>query len=117
MEKTIFGETMTLDSAAIHIAPGGSILCHLVGKSSDLAKLLETLREEIAFGMIDVSTEGETAKADIYFGAADEGDFKSVFSRLGDGISCDASPLDPATSSVALSMSARNLVMERLKRH
>ena len=56
MELTILKETVTLDTAPMHIAPGGSILCHITGNSRRIAKLLIELRSEIAFGMSNVTT-------------------------------------------------------------
>ena len=109
MELTILKETVTLDTAPMHIAPGGSILCHITGNSRRIAKLLIELRSEIAFGMSNVIT------TDIFFGTADEPDFRTIFANFGEGLAFETNKLEEDHRQDALTMAARNCVIDMLK--
>ena len=104
MELTILKETVTLDTAPMHIAPGGSILCHITGNSRRIAKLLIELRSEIAFGM-----------SNIFFGTADEPDFRTIFANFGEGLAFETNKLEEDHRQDALTMAARNCVIDMLK--
>ena len=118
MELTIFKETVTLDPAPMHIAPGASILCHLPVNSSCLAKLLIELRSQIAFGMSNVTTidaDSQTSTTDIFFGSADEPDFRTIFANFGEGLAFETNKLEEDHRQDALTMAARNCVIDMLK--
>ena len=118
MELTILKETVTLDTAPMHIAPGGSILCHITGNSRRIAKLLIELRSEIAFGMSNVTTidaDSQTIATDIFFGSADEPDFRTIFANFGEGLAFETNKLEEDHRQDALTMAARNCVIDMLK--
>ena len=118
MEKTIISQKISLDTAPVHIAPGGSVICHLVAPASVMAALLRALMEEIAYGMIDVETLNEAEKVvrvDIYFGVADNDDFMKVFSGYADKImGIEREDLPEGTVRTGFSMSSRNAVINCL---
>ena len=112
MEKDIFGKTLTLDTAPVHIAPGGSILYKLSGNVAVIAKLLNDLREEIAYGMVDVSTsEEKTVEVAIYMGKADVDIFLGM---LPAGMALAEEELAEDTVMTGLSMRARNAVLNEI---
>lgn len=115
MEKTILSTTLTLDTAPLHIAPGGSALCVLKGCASSVAKLLMALREEMAYGMADVRTlsvDDKIVEVEIYFGHADDDIFRDMHKTHADNIDVTCSELKEGTG---LSMRARNQVIDALK--
>lgn len=118
MELVILNETVTLDTAPMHIAPGGSLLCRVVGAADVLARLLVELRSEIAFGMARLDTidaASKTVAADIFFGCADEPDFRALFAHLGAGLTLETKRLAEDHRQDALTMAARNRVIDMLK--
>ena len=116
MEKLILAKSLHLDTAPVHIAPGGTVLYHLIADADSLAKLLRDLMGEIAFGMADVdAADSKAVKVDIYFGAADVDDFTKVFAPYRDRISsAQREDLPEGTDKTGLSMQARNLVINAL---
>ncbi len=115
MEKTILNTTLTLDTAPLHIAPGGSTLCVIKGDASLLAEFLMSLREEIAYGMADVRTicaESRLVEVSIYYGKADDDVFQAMVQKCADGIESVCSELLEGTG---FSMRARNQVIDALK--
>ena len=115
MEKTILNTTLTLDTAPLHIAPGGSTLCVIKGSASSLAEFLMALREEIAYGMADVRTicaASRTVEVSIYYGKADNEIFQDMFQKSVCGIEAVYSELLEGTG---FSMRARNQVIDALK--
>lgn len=115
MEKTILNTTLTLDTAPLHIAPGGSTLCVIKGNASLLAEFLTALREEIAYGMADVRTicaESRLVEVSIYYGKADDDVFQAMVQKCADGIESVCSELSEGTG---FSMRARNQVIDALK--
>lgn len=119
MEKTINGQTVALEMAPVHVAPGGSMLFKLSGDAGVIAKLLVALREEIAYGMIDVRTvdaDKKLVETDIYIGKADCTDFDAVFAANGQNISCSRSEIVEGTEMAGLSMRARNMVIDCLSK-
>lgn len=117
MEKLILTKTLHLDTAPVHVAPGGSVLYHLTADAAALAKLLRDLMGEIAFGMADVeAADSKAVKIDIYFGAADADDFTKVFEHHRNEISVvDREDMGEGTERMGLSMQARNLVIRTLE--
>lgn len=116
MEKTILGTTLTLDTAPLHIAPGGSTLCVIRGTANTVAKCLMTLREEIAYGMADVRTLCENDKiveVDIYFGKADDDIFQDMYKPYADDLKLVSTT--ELLEGTGLSMRARNQVIDALK--
>ena len=118
MEKTILSKKVSITTAPVHIAPGGSVLFHLVASSNDLKKLLLELREEIAYGMADidnVDAESSVVRVDIYMGMADVDDFMKVFSRYADAVvSFEREDLAEGSQRTGFSMGSRNDVIECL---
>lgn len=115
MEKTILNTTLMLDTAPLHIAPGGSTLCVIKGNASSVAELLMSLREEIAYGMADIRTvcgESRVVEVSIYFGKADDDVFQDMVQRCAGGIEVAYSELSEGTG---FSMRARNQVIDALK--
>ncbi len=116
MEKTILGTTLTLDSAPLHIAPGGSSLCVLRGGAVAVAKCLMALREEIAYGMADVRTVSDSDKiveVDIYFGKADDALFQEMYKPYADAVTLVS--CTELLEGTGLSMRARNQIIDTLK--
>lgn len=113
MKKTILGQPITLETAPVHVAPGGSILIKLSGNAQNIAKLLCSLREEIAYGMADIKDGENGVEADIYLGKADIADFDNIFSAVSD-IRCEKSDLAEGTVMDGLSMQARNQIINLL---
>lgn len=116
MEKTILNTTLTLDTAPLHVAPGGSTLCTLKGDAAAIAKLLMALREEMAYGMADVRTlsaQDKVVETDIYFGKADETDFHAVYQNHAEDIALVG--LKELSEGLGMSMRARNQVIDALK--
>ena len=114
MEKKIFNQTLALDTAPVHVAPGGSCLITLKGNASKIKDLLMELREEIAFGMIDVeviSEEKRFVSVSIYFGKADRPDFDRVAGHW-DEIDMSGEELAETDQMKGLSMRARNQVID-----
>lgn len=113
----IYGKEIALDNTAMHVAPGGSIACTIVGERSSVAEFLMAVREEIAFGMHVVEIVDEKiVKVDVHYGAADDDCFKEMLLK-GDGtcaweISYEA--VAEGESRQAYSMSVRNKVIQAL---
>ena len=118
MEKVIFGQTLALDTAPVHVAPGGSVLFTLNAKAASLARLLSALREEIAYGMIDIVADDadKPVRVLIYTGKADVADFDAVFSASGHDVECDREDIVEGTQMTGLSMRARNQVIDCLSK-
>lgn len=117
IEKTILTQTLSLDTAPIHVPAGGSILCKISGNAKHIAALLEALREEIAYGMADIETlnaDSGCVRADIYFGAADAADFDAL--PRSQELTIEHQSLPETTNAIGLSMRARNDVINALKR-
>lgn len=117
MEKKILNQTVTLDTAPIHIAPGGSKIAAIEGAANAIASLLSSLREEIAYGLADIETIDANARkvrAKIYFGAADEGDFKTTANRLNGSLNIRIDDIAKDNAATGLSMQARNRVIDIL---
>lgn len=114
MEKTIKGQTVSVDCAPVHVAPGGSVMYRLGGHAGVVAKLLVALREETAYGMIDVRDAGENVEADIYMGLADCADFDAIFAAYGQNLTCERSEIAEGTAMTGLSMRARNMMIDIL---
>ena len=113
MEKVIFGKTLTLDTAPVHIAPGGSVLIKIGDTSTSLLDLLLKLREEIAYGMIDIQTQDDnTFTITIYLGKADYDAFKAIVSE--GSICWTEEDLPEGTKMTGLSMRARNQVLDAI---
>ena len=114
MEKKIFNQTLSLDTAPVHVAPGGSCLFTLKGNASKIKALLMGLREEIAFGMIDVEVISEEQRivcVSIYFGKADRPDFDRIAGQC-DEIDMRSEELAETDQKMGLSMRARNQVID-----
>ncbi len=114
MEKKIFNQTLVLDTAPVHIAPGGSYLFTIEGNASKIKALLMDLREEIAFGMIDlkvISEEQRIVSVSIYFGKADRPDFDRVVGQY-DEIGMHSEELGETTQMTGLSMRSRNQIID-----
>lgn len=112
---SIFGQEVNLESRAMHVAPGGSVIYALSGACADIAKFLEVLREEVAYGMIGVKEAGDKrAVVEIYFGAADE-DTASQMIKPFSAISCERSDVAEGEKRDGLSMAARNKVIDILR--
>ena len=116
MEKVIFGKQLTLDTAPVHIAPGGSVLINIGDSSTYLLGLLLKLREEVAYGMIDIVTEDDdTFTTKIYLGKADYDTFVNIVSE---GPLCwTEDDLPEGTEMTGLSMRARNMVLDEIAKH
>ncbi len=117
MEKTILNQKLVLDTAAVHVAPGGSMLFRLSGDADLIAKVLMALREEIAYGMIDIKTldaDKKVVEADVYTGKADVADFDAVLAANGKDVNCDREEIAEGTEMTGLSMRARNQVIDCL---
>ncbi len=117
MEKIIFGKTLMLDTAPVHVAPGGSILYKMSGNASIIAELLLALREEIAYGMMDVSVVSETDKTvevAIYMGKADVDVFLGM---LPADMALAEDELAEDAVMTGLSMRARNMVLDEIAKH
>ena len=117
MELTILNQTLAFDAAPMHIAPGGSLLCRIVGNARRIAKLLARLREEIAYGISSAATidaGSQAVSVDIYFGKADEPDFRIVFSNFGEGLSAETNELPQDHVQTGLTMAARNRIIDLL---
>lgn len=116
MDVIVLDQILSLDTAPVHVAPGGSILCTVSGKSVDVSGLLRNLREEVAFGMVSfktISKSDKVVEAVVYLGAADADDFKRV---ADDHANCIVSTKDIAegTELTGLSMRARNQIINAL---
>lgn len=81
MEKTILNQVLKLDTAPVHVAPGGSSECILCGNVKTIGDFLRELREEIAFGMINAEMKGAEVEVSIYYGLADEADVDAILLR------------------------------------
>ena len=114
MEKDIFGKTLTLDTAPVHIAPGGSVLINIGDSTKYLLGLLLKVREEVAYGMIDIVTDkdDDTFNTTIYMGKADVDTFASIVS---DGPLCwTEEDMPEGTEKMGLSMRSRNMVLDAI---
>ena len=117
MEVIVLDQILSLETAPVHVAPGGSVQCTISGKASDVFSALCALRENIAFGMMSfktISKDDKVVEAVVYFGAADKDDYKSV----ADGYaSCQFSTkdIDEDANLTGLSMRARNQVINALR--
>ncbi len=117
MELTILNKTHAFDAVPMHIAPGGSILCRIVGNARRLSEMLAQLREEIAYGISNAATidaDSKTVSVDIWFGKADEPDFRIVFSNFGEGLCAETNELSQDHVQNGLTMAARNCVIDLL---
>ena len=114
MEQDIFGKKLTLETAPVHIAPGGSVLIDIGDSTSYLLGLLLKVREEVAFGMIDIETNNDedTFNTTIYMGKADVETFSDLVS---DGPLCwTEDDLPEGTEKTGLSMRSRNMVLDAI---
>lgn len=109
----ILGQEIQVDTAPVHIAPGGSILCTLKGDAATVAASLRALREEIAFGMCDADAQNSPVSVSVYFGAADRADFDNVIKNFG-SLEVASSDMPEGTAQNGLSMAARNRVIDAL---
>ena len=118
MEKTILSKKIIINTAPIHIAPGGSALFHLVAPANVLKSLLSDLREEIAYGMADVETVSDSeslVRIDIYMGLADVDDYMRIFAQYADKIqSFEREDLPEGTERTGFTMGSRNEVIGAL---
>lgn len=114
MEKDVFGKKLTLDTAPVHIAPGGSVCIEIGDNTSYLLGLLLKVREEIAYGMIDIETNEaeDTFSTSIYLGKADLDTFSEIVSE---GPLCwTEKDLPEGTKMTGLSMRSRNQVLDAI---
>ena len=109
----ILGNEVQIDTAPVHIAPGGSILCTLKGDAGDIAAMLRALREEIAFGMCDASAQNAPVSVSVYFGAADRPDFDNVIKNF-DKLAVELADMPEGTAKTGFTMAARNRVIDAL---
>ncbi len=113
---TLFGQEIQLESRSMHVAPGGSVIYAVSGACRELAKYLEALREEVAYGMCSIQDLGDgRACASIYFGAADE-DIASDFVKQAADLSVERSAVAEGEKRDGLSIGARNQVIDILRR-
>ena len=115
MERKIFGQKVVLEQRGVHVAPSGSVRVWLQGPHDEIAGILDALREEIAYGMIDIdnSEKGATTlRVEIYFGSADRDDFSRIMNSYGAHVQTTESAL--AEETVGLTMQSRNQVIERI---
>ena len=118
MEKNVLSRKVLIETAPVHIAPGGSVLFHLTGHASGLYTLLSKLMEEIAYGMSDVETvepSRSVVRVDIYMGKADVDEFMRIFSETGDLIqSFEREELEEGVQKTGFNMTSRNAVIRSL---
>ena len=115
MEREVLQRKLTLETAPVHVAPGGSVLYHVKGRARGIGEVLVALREETAYGMCDVVTLGEDeVDVAIYFGRADEASVLEVLEKHS-GIETSREELAEAIQMTGLSMRARNQVIDVLK--
>lgn len=116
----ILGKNMDLETRAVHVAPGGSVIYVLEAEATVLSTCLAGLREEMAYGMIDakdLDLENKVVSASIYMGLADVKDFMAYMAGTSDSqdISIIRKREIAETESLdGLSMSARNQVIDAL---
>ena len=118
-EVTLFGQVLSLEARAMHVASGGSVLYDLTGEASGLAHFLSALREEIAYGIASVSevcAQSRVARVAVYFGSADLSAFMDMLASQTSSSEWEISREDIAegTSRQAYSISARQQVIEAL---
>ena len=119
MEKTILNQNVSLDTAPVHVAPGGSVMFSLSGNAANIASLLVALREEIAYGMADIRTidaAAKTVEASIYTGKADIADLDAVMAAHAQNITSERSEIAEGAEMTGLSMRARNQVIDCLSK-
>lgn len=109
----ILGQEVQIDTAPVHIAPGGSIHCTLKGDASVVAEMLRALREEIAFGMCDADAQNSPVSVSVYFGAADRADFDNVIKNFG-SLEVECADMPEGTAKNGFTMAARNRVIDAL---
>ena len=116
MEVIVLDQILSLDTAPVHVAPGGSMLCTISGKAADVASLLRALRGSIAFGMVSFKTVAKDAKlveAVVYFGLADADDYRAAVDSCS-GCNISTKEIDEGTELTGLSMRARNQIINAL---
>ena len=118
MQVKIFSHQIDIEEAPVHVAPGGSELIRLTGKAPYMAKLLEDLREEIAYGMIDAQVLDEAdlwVWVCIYVGNADMDDWMRIWSNEEHLVDLERLNLEEEHYKTGYSMATRNKIIEALK--
>ncbi len=114
MEKTVLNQVLKVDTAPVHVAPGGSSECILCGNPKKIGDFLRDLREEIAFGMIDVEMKDVDVEVSIYYGLADEVDVDAILSRH-DISKKSQMCLAEDIQKIGMTMQSRNKVIDLLR--
>lgn len=117
MDVIVLDQILTLETAPVHVAPGGSKMCTISGKAVDVAAMLRDLRSEVAFGMMGfrtISKDEKRVEAVVYFGAADEADYSAVASKH-PNCHVELKAIHEDETHTGLSMRARNQVIHALE--
>ena len=118
MKVKIFDKTITVREAPVHIAPDGSRLIRLTGHAPFIAKFLEDLREEIAYGMIKaevINTEDRRVEVWTYIGRSDEDEWMKIWQNQEHTVDSERRDLAEGEFDMGYSMATRNEVIEALK--
>ncbi|MFA5624538.1 MAG: hypothetical protein WC966_05720 [Bradymonadales bacterium] len=110
---SILDRTINLETAAMHVAPGGSVKYIFTAKHEEILPFLRALRDEIAYGMYFVEEQQGELKIGIYFGLADKDIFEPLLAAQSTSAhwQIERSDVAEGAQEQAYTMASRNAVL------